>query len=285
MPMLAAALTSLAVLAQSTPPGGPAQPSQEAQPSAKEALSSAETIIERCIEATGGRAAWEAITSIRGMGTVSLTGLPAQGRFMVSQTRTGFRMDVDMFSQGPDAAWVKVTSQSTVRNGDHTWREGENAPPRLVTGPTRDDLLRKSTFNPLLDLDRWYDAISVEGMEEVDGNQCWKIKLEPKDPDDPTELRWFGVDDGLMIKLAQTPAGGGVTSELTLSDYRPVGGVLLNHVMIVSNLGASFERRFDAMQIDVSIDPCLFEPPASIASLPPSPPQGEGQPTGPTSSP
>ena len=236
-------------------------------PDTQAATTTAKAVIDRCIEATGGRAAWDALTSIRGMGTVSLSGLPAQGRFMVSQTKEGFRMDVDMFSQGPEGAWVKVTTQSTIRNRDLTWREGEQSPPRLVTGPTRDDLLRKSTFNPLLDVDRLYSTLALEGMEEVDGTPCWKVKLEPRAADDPTELRWFSIADGLLIKLAQTPAGGGVTSELMLLDYRPVGGVLLNHVMIVSNLGASFERRFEAIQVDVTIDPCLFEPPPSIANL------------------
>jgi hypothetical protein len=223
----------------------------------------ATAVIDRYIEVTGGREAWAALTSIRGMGTIALAGLPVVGQVMVSQTRTGFRMDVDMFQLG-DGPQTKLTHQSTVRNGDLTWREEAGKPPQRITGAAHEDLLRKSVFNPMLNASKHFAQITLEGIDEVNGLPCWKLQLQPRNGSSPVEHRWFDVAEGLMRKVSETPAGGGVTSELFLSDFKQVGPVTLNHVMIVGQLGASFERRFDAMQVDVTIDPCLFEAPASI---------------------
>jgi len=244
-------------VANATPPPVVADP-----PSTPSGTTAA-AVIERYIEVTGGREAWLSLTSIRGMGTITLAGLPAVGQVMVSQTRDGFRMDVDMFQTGTGTP-VKITHQSTIRNGDLTWREEAGKPPTSITGLARADLLRKSVFNPMLNTAAHYGEIVLEGLDQVNGMPCWKLLLKPIDATASTEIRWFDVADGLMRKVAETPAGGGVTSELLLSDFKPVGPVLLNHVIVVGQLGASFERRFDAMQVDVTIDPCLFEAPESI---------------------
>ena len=239
-----------------------ATPTPEASPPA--AQTTATAVIDRYIEVTGGREAWMALTSIRGMGTITLAGLPAVGQVMVNQTHDGFRMDVDMFQTG-DGLPVKITHQSTIRSGNLTWREEARKPATNITGVARADLLRKSVFNPMLNAAEHYIDIVLLGMDEVNGMPCWKLQLKPIDTAAPLEHRWFDVATGLMRKVAETPNGGGVTSELLLSDFKPVGPVVLNHVMVVGQLGASFERRFHAMQVDVTIDPCLFEAPESIA--------------------
>jgi hypothetical protein len=52
-----------------------------------------------------------------------------------------------------------------------------------------------------------------------------------------------------------------LTAEVYLSDYRQVGMVKLHFKMRIVSVGASVERAFDAMQTNVTIDACLFEPP------------------------
>ena len=238
MSMLSLLAMSLPLtLAAATPPPISVDPAASPAPGG----TTAAAVIERYIEVTGGREAWTSLTSIRGMGTITLTGLPAIGQVMVSQTRDGFRMDVDMFQTGTGVP-VKITNQSTIRSGDVTWREEAGKPPQLITGVARTDLLRKSVFNPMLNTAEHYAEIVLEGMDEVNGMQCWKLQLKPRDATAPLEHRWFDVADGLMRKVAETPAGGGVTSELLLTDFKPVGPVVLNHVMVVGQLGASFER-------------------------------------------
>ena len=158
--------------------------------------------------------------------------------------------------------------QLTVRNGDMTWQRQGDAPASELQGQERDDLLRKSTFNPMIDAASRYASMTLEGMDEVNGRQCWKLSLVPVDTTAGTEIRWFDVEQGLQRKIAETPRGGGVTDEVFLEDYRPVGAVTLNHVTRVSRIGRVLVRTFEAMQTNVTIDQCLFEAPEELATPP-----------------
>ncbi len=227
-------------------------------------------VIDRYIEATGGAQAWAALTSIRGMGRIVMPGLPVSGRFTVEQTRTTYRLSVDMFQITPDGE-THVAHQVTVRNGDRTWRQQGDGPPEPLNHVAHADLIRKQYFNPLSDVAARYASVTLEGTEDVDGMPCMKIAMVPKDTSAPTELRWFDVAEGLQRKIAETPRGGGVTAEVYLSDYRQVGTVKLHHAIRIASVGASIERIFDAMQTNVSIDACLFEPPAEAPAVQTSP--------------
>jgi len=219
-------------------------------------------VIDRYIEVTGGRSNWAALTSIRGIGRIQMSALPIEGRFNVEQTCNGYRMSVDMF-QLTDQAETHVAHQVTVRNGDQTWRIQKDGPAQPLPAVAHADLVRKQSFNPLLDAKTRYSSITLQGTELVEDAPCWKIGLNPVDQSAPLEVRWFDVAEGLQRKFAETPRGGGLTAEVFLSDYRQVGTVKLHYKMRIVSVGASVERSFDAMQTNVTIDDCLFEAPAT----------------------
>lgn len=239
----------------------PGQPQPSAAPVSTGADVQASDVIDRYIEVTGGRAAWTALRSIRGMGRIQMPGLPVEGRFTVEQTPTTYRLAVDMF-QLTGEAQQHVTRQVTVRNGHRTWRSQDGGPPQPLPPVAHADLLRKQSFNPLLEAKTRYESITLEGTELVEDAPCWKVALVPVDTEAPLELRWFDVAEGLQRKFAETPREGGLTAEVYLSDYRQVGTVKLHFKMRIVSVGASVERAFDAMQTNVTIDACLFEPPA-----------------------
>ena len=260
-------LTSSALLAGSSvliaQDAAPTPPDQPGTHPAPQPARTAQDIIDGYIDATGGRAAWAALTSIRGMGHIVLAGMPIEGRFVVYQTVDAYRLGVDMF-QVSETADVVATRQVTVRKGDTAWRSMNGGPATALSAIEQADLMRKKAFNPLLNAAERYASMIVAGTELIDGAPCFRLALDPVDQAAPMEHRWFDVATGLQTKFAQTPRGGGLTAEVFLSDYRQVGRVKLHHRMVVSSVGASMERTFDAMQTNVTIDDCLFErPPAS----------------------
>jgi hypothetical protein len=226
---------------------------------------SGQAVIDRYIAVTGGLEAWQALHSIRGIGTWEMPGLPFTGRLIIDQTADAYRMSVDMFQIDALGKAEHKIRQLTVRNGKQTWRVQGDAPAQLLKGKEHADLLRKDSFNPLLHAASRYASMTMDGMEDIDGRPCWKVSLVPIDPDAALEIRWFDVAEGLQRKIAETPRAGGVTDEVFLEVYRPVGAVTLNHVTRVSRLGRVVVRTFDAMQTNVTIDPCLFELPAGLA--------------------
>ena len=63
---------------------GMAQADPSVQETAQDAgQPTAERIVERFIEATGGRAAWESMSSLRGVGTIEVSGAPLTGQVAI----------------------------------------------------------------------------------------------------------------------------------------------------------------------------------------------------------
>ncbi len=214
----------------------------------------AEAIVERFIDATGGRAAWESLTSIRGLGTIEVVGVPVRGSVAIYQTAEGFRRSVDADGVGV---------QATIRRGAEAWNVRGDG---LVTAMEGAELLkmqRDNSFNPLLDPSQIYASLAVNGVEEVVGAQAWVVRCVPENDPEAEDLRYFDMESGLQVKLVQRGSGQGaaIPTEIFLSDYRPVGEVQFAfETMIVAGRGR-IQISLQAMQSNVSIPSCLFETP------------------------
>ena len=108
------------------------QPDASASP-ATDARPTAESIIERFIEQTGGREGWESVQSLRGMGRVEVLGTPVAGYITIDQTTNDFRMAVEIPGAG---------SRVTLRVGDQAWTIGPDGQGIAVTGDQLKQLLR-----------------------------------------------------------------------------------------------------------------------------------------------
>jgi len=239
----------------------------------------AEAIVERFIEATGGRGAWESLTSIRGLGTIEVVGAPVQGSVAIYQTADGFRRSVDAGGAG---------AQVTIRRGDEAWVARPGGGVKPLAGAELLKMQRDQSFNPLLDPSKIYASLTVKGVEEVEGAQAWVIRCVPGNDPEAEDLRYFDIESGLQVKLVQRTSGegSGIPTEVYLSDYRPVGQVqfasnpyldytdtqdssdyrpvgqvqFAYETMIVAGRGR-VQISLQAMQANVSIPACLFDTP------------------------
>lgn len=239
-------LSSLAAIALTLPAMG--------QEEADTGAPTAEAIVERFIEATGGRGAWESLTSIRGLGTIEVVGAPVQGSVAIYQTADGFRRSVDAGGAG---------AQVTIRRGDEAWVARPGGGVKPLAGAELLKMQRDQSFNPLLDPSKIYASLTVKGVEEVEGAQAWVIRCVPGNDPEAEDLRYFDIESGLQVKLVQrtSGAGSGIPTEVYLSDYRPVGQVQFAYeTMIVAGRGR-VQISLQAMQANVSIPACLFDTP------------------------
>ncbi|MCH2140911.1 MAG: hypothetical protein MK100_07745 [Phycisphaerales bacterium] len=225
----------------------PTEPSPAGQPEAS-------AIIDRYLEATGGRAAWESLTSIRGMGTVEFMGSPIKGQMATYQTANTYRRSLD--ANG-------LLAQVTVRNGDQAWGVRQDGAVRDIKGQELRSLIRDGGFNPLLHVSTLYSTLEVVGVEQVDETQAWKIRCVPADEPGAEEFRFFAIDSGLQIKVVEIGPGdsGSMPMELFLSDYRPVGPVQIAHQSLIAVGRSRIAINMAAMQINAVIPECLFEKP------------------------
>lgn len=187
----------------------------------KTTLETAEEVLAANIEATGGAAAWEAITSLQTTGIRISDGPMGAGKMTsgVVETRSypGFMhssadMETPMGSMNvvqvrtPDAAWVEA--------GPIGRREMPVEPAIDIEGACAECTILASDDFVLTDM----------AVEPFDGRETYVVTLEAHGE----SLRRFYDAETMLLVADESPADDGGDPLLTrYSDYREVNGVLL----------------------------------------------------------
>jgi outer membrane lipoprotein-sorting protein len=176
----------------------------------------AEQIIEKHIEATGGRAAYAKQTSLLMKGTIEMTG----------QSITG---TITTYQKSPDKILVLIalTGLGDIRqgyDGKIAWSEDPFNGLQKLEGAEKARMAREAG-NSILRAKEIYKSIEVVGKEKVGERQTYKVKLTPKEG--KPSYQYFDTETFLALRAdsTQESAGGTVEVQAYLSDYRAVDGV------------------------------------------------------------
>ena len=185
----------------------------------------ARMIVDRYIDATGGRDGWSSLRSIQGNGTVAIpaAGITGTAAFVIEPNlyRNMFNM-----SGGP----IQGASIVTGRNGDVVWQlsgENEKYTGKLIEGAERLRNLRQYQFNQMLDLEKNFLRVELVDIEEIDGSMAYKILMVPKESPDSKEYRFFDQKSNLIVKTV-IDDGNGRQQEAFFGSYQRVGPVKLH---------------------------------------------------------
>lgn len=252
--VLAAALP-LVVSAQATQtapkPAAPAAAAAQDLPAARQ-------IIDRHIEAVGGRKAILARSSSHQRGTMSI---PAQG----------MSADIEGFAAKPNKVLVrfKIPGIGDVEegfNGEIGWSISPMTGPMLTQGKQLEQKRFDSDFYSDLYDESRYTAMKTLEKTTFDGRQCYKVTLTKKD--DTEDIEFFDLQTGLRagrIVTRETPMGSVSVTQI-LTDYKKFGDLLQAATMKQSVMG--IEQVFTTISIGYDVvDPAVFEPPAAIKAL------------------
>ncbi len=252
----AGALWTCSALAQ--PATAPAAPAPAATGTK---LPAAKEILDRYIEVTGGRAAYEKVTS-RVM-TSSVTIKP-----MDIQTK------MTLFQKAPNAQVMvleipQMGEMSTGTDGTIAWMSSAVMGSYLMKGQELKDTVSRALFNAELDYSRIYKAIECTGTETIDNQACYKVEFTPDEGERATS--YYAVDSGLLIrtKVKAKTKMGEIESTSTMADYKAVDGIKYPHTMRISQEGAPGEQvaTIDKIEHNVDIPAERLAPPAAIQKL------------------
>jgi len=219
-----------------------------------------EAILDKYIEVTGGRAAYEKIKTEIATGTLEITNIGLSGTITVYQATPDKAYTVIEFAGG-------VGKAEEGSNGQVAWAVNGMQGPRIKDGDERAGALRHDALNADIRWRDFYKKVELAGTEDVGGKACYKVVLTPNEG--AAETRYYDKSSNLLVKLVMpvpTPDGS-MTAEMTLSDYRDEGGILAPHTVTQKVPGADILVKIESVKHNAEMPAGRFDLPAEIKAL------------------
>lgn len=223
-------------------------------------LPAAREVIDRHIEAIGGRAAIEGHTSSHARGAVEVVGQGLVGT-------------MEIWAAAPDKTLVFVdfpavgVESRTGYDGEVGWSIDPMTGERLLQGGELRQLVDESDFYGDLHAPEKFTSIETVGQVEFDGRQAYELELVHTSGRTVTE--YFDVETGRMIGVegAQESLMGTMNAVTTLGDYQSFGDLMVPTSMLQDLGGLQTIRvTIESVELD-NVDPAVFALPPAIEAL------------------
>ena len=219
----------------------------------------AAAILDRYVEVTGGKVAYQKLISEVIEGTLSL---PEQG---LSGKLIRYSLPPDKEYSVVDVPQVGKF-ESGFTNGV-AWDKTSMLGPRLKTGEEMLQAQREARFNASYLWRSVYAKAETSGVEMVEGEECDKVILTPKAG--RAETQYYSRVTGLLVKTVMVAASpmGDVNAESIVSNYKPYGGILYPTRSVQKAGQQKVELNVTKVTFNEPIPAEYFETPAEIKAL------------------
>jgi hypothetical protein len=228
---------------------------------AAHALTAAE-LVAKNVEARGGAAALQAVTSLQREGRLVVNG----GQFVLKVVETRQRPDsirTDLSVQG--------LTQVQAYDGKEGWRidpfGGRKDPERMPADDVRRMLEDASIDGPLVAAAHDGATLEYLGTEDIDGTAAHKLKVTRRDGG----LQYFYLDPEYFLEIRiesqSTVRGVKRISVTDLGNYEKVGGVFwpLSIESGVKGGGDPAQFEYESAKVNIEITPDYFSFPVATA--------------------
>jgi hypothetical protein len=222
-------------------------------------LPKAETILDRYVEVTGGKAAYQKHTREKMTGTILVP-------------EVGMTGNITRYASAPDKEYSVLQlgplgqAESGFSDGV-AWEKNAITGPRVKSGDEKAQAEREARFNAPVDWRQIFAKVETTGAEAVNGEDCYKVQVTPALG--KPETQFYSKKSGLLLKtiaVAVSPMGE-VQVEVEASDYKNFDGVLVA-TRSKSKMGPQhLDITITDMSFDQPLPADLFELPADIKAL------------------
>lgn len=226
--------------------------------SAENAADAAE-VLEKYIEATGGRSAYAALKT-------RVTKMKLEFKTM------GFTANATYFQARPGKSLLRLVGDpiGTFNEGaldGIAWELSSTGGPRLKVGAERAGALRDAVLDGILQWQNLFEKVEYAGSAAIEDRPCHKIVLTPKEGH--PETRYYDRQTYMLVKrecVIEHPMGL-LQAELYLSDYRRADGVLLPFQMRSTLAGDERLHTVSNIKHNIDFPDDLFALPDEIKAL------------------
>jgi len=215
-------------------------------------MPTADQLIDHYIQAVGGAAAIEKISSREEKGVTTIAGKPLR---------------VDIFEQDPNRlAMVQHMAAGdgvTVSNGHEGWSSLPGRPVRDMHGADLDAAQTDADLHFPLHIKQIFAELRVEYPEKIGDREVYVIS-GTREGQPPVKL-YFDEESGLLervVRYAASPLGL-VPTQIDYSDYRNVDGVKTPFRWTVAQPGENFTIQLEQIRQNIPIDDARFAKPTA----------------------
>jgi len=222
-------------------------------------IPSAEKILDRFVEATGGIKAYDKLMNSVVKGSLEI---PA----------AGIALEVTVYSARPNKAYSKAESPAigtfeSGSDGTICWENSTMQGARILEGAELAEKMREFRFENMAYWRGVYDTVTVAGIDTVAGNPCYKVVLKAKDG--KPIAYFFDQKSGLLAKTVTIVPSqmGDISVEAFPSDYRKEGDILVSHKTNMKLMGQDRVMTLTSVTYNAAIPDSVFAIPAAVQEL------------------
>ena len=215
-------------------------------------------VVERCIKASGGREEMLKVQNSLTKGTVEIKTLGLRGTFTVYRARPNkIRAQFDIEGLG-------VMERGF--DGEVYWDKNVSTGARILQGPERQINVLLAYFDATY-YDQIYREIRCDGVEEVEGQPCYKVALVPEGCDPITD--YYAKDTSLPLREELTIQRLYHQDRLvnTVKEYKTINGLFMPYLNIEQLGGTLTYRRTDSIELNVALPEGIFDLPKDVKAL------------------
>ncbi len=226
----------------------PPTPAAERRPT--EPLPPVDQVLDKYLQAVGGKSALEEIKTLVMVGTRTAS--------------EGWSASLEVYQKAPDkmlATYKLGSAVSTGFNGTIGWFQS-NRGLRDLEGQNLMRLKQEAELSPLR-LREGYQNLRVIGKQPIGDRQAFIVQGIPKAGHSSDRL-FFDVESGLLLRISARDATplGPLPMETDFDDYRDVGRVKLPFTVLHLSADHSYKDVYSEITQNVQIDDTKFDKPA-----------------------
>jgi zinc protease len=267
------------------------KPADKAEPAAKEAgkgdpkaspdakadevaadLPTATDLLDKAVEAQGGRAKFDAISSLYLEGTTEVSAQKIKGDMKLWWKDGDFYIEQQM---------IGIGTQRAGKQGDVLWIEDPISGLRKLSGAEAEQHAWASSPSLTAQWKRYFDKAETVAAREHGGNKVYDVKLTSKTG--ATVTLTFDAESGLQVVQAfkQVTPLGDVPLTIELGDYREVDGIKLPHSQVIDLKVATATQTLTKVEIGAEVDSTKFAMPTGGTAVVKPTPKPEPKPAPP----
>ena len=234
------------------------KPEAENAAAAAKPLPTSDAILDKYLQAVGGREALEKITSRVEKASLTVPGGP--------------QVSIDIYAKAPDKRisimHMREGDSVTAFDGHQGWLSNPGRPTRPMSDQDNKVAKLDADLHFAADVKQLFTSFQVRDSEKIGDREVYLVV--GKNDDQPPVRLYFDAESGLLVRMVrytETPLGRN-PSQVDFADYRQADGVKIPYRWTLARPGQRFTIQVNEVKQNVPVDDTQFNMPGERPQKP-----------------